>query len=114
MVFQHVVRTGVRVRSRAVARVRFLSGVRLWCALIAIGAVAYITAWSYVYSLSHERHQLMVQRNELRKENLLLRSQCEALRNPLRIQTQAKAYGMVLLTKPQAVANTSLVLAQRN
>ncbi|GIV16610.1 MAG: hypothetical protein KatS3mg022_2045 [Armatimonadota bacterium] len=115
MVFQHVVRTGVRVRSKAVAGSRVLYGARLWCTLVvAVGAVAYITACGYVYNLSRERHRLMVQRNELKREYLLLRSQCEALRNPLRIQKQAKSYGMVLLTEPQAVAAAPVVLAQRN
>ena len=114
MVFQDVVRTGVRVRSKAVAKYRILSGVRLWCVLVAAGVLTYITVCSYVYNLSRERHQLVVQRNELRKEYLLLRSQCEALRNPLRIHKQAKARGMVLLTKPQAVASATVVLAQRD
>lgn len=114
MVFQHAVRTGVRVHSKAVAGSRVLSGVRLWCTIVAAGAVAYITACGYVYNLSRERHRLVVQRNELKQEYLLLRSQCAALRNPLRIQKQAKSYGMVLLTEPQAVATTPIVLAQRN
>jgi cell division protein FtsL len=114
MVFQHAFRTELRVRSKVVARYRVLSGVRWWCVLIVTGAVAYIALCGYVYNLSRERHRLMVQRNELRREYLLLQSQCEALRNPLRIQKQAKAYGMVLLTEPQAVTTAPVALARRN
>lgn len=114
MVFQDVVRAGVRVRSRSVAKSRVLGGVRVWCTLTVACAVAYIAACGYVYNLSRERHQLVIQRNELKKEYLLLRSQCEALRNPVRIQKQAQAHGMVLLTEPQAVASAPVVLAQRN
>lgn len=113
MVFPNVVRSGVGVRARAIARYRLLSGVYLWSTVAVACAVAYITACGYVYSLSRERHRLVVQRNELRKEYFLLRSRCEALRNPLRVQSRATAYGMVRLTEPEAVPG-SVVLAQRN
>lgn len=114
MVFQNVVRPGVNGRTRALARARVRSGVRWWGILVVAGMVAYIAVCGYVYNLSHERHKLVMQRNQLREEYLLLRSQCEALRNPVRIQKQAKAYGMVLLTEPQAVAAMPVVVAQRN
>jgi len=113
MVFQDVVRTGVRVRSKAIVRSRILFGTRLWYVLLIAGAVAYIAACGYVYHLSRERHRLVVQRNELRKEYFLLLSQYEGLRNPVRIQKQARAYGMVPLTGPQAVTSAPVVLARR-
>jgi hypothetical protein len=114
MVFQDVVRTGVRVRSKAVVRYRILAGTRLWCVFVVAGVVAYITACGYVYNLSRERHRLFIQREALRKEYYLLLSRCEALRNPVRIQKQAQAFGMVPLTQPQAVASAPVVLAQRH
>ncbi len=114
MVFQHAVQAGGRVGSKAVARYRVLSWARLWCVAVAVGMVAYIAACGYVYNLSRERHDLLKQRNALREEYLLLRSRCEALRSPLRIHKQAEAYGMVLLTEPQAVAGAPVVLARRN
>lgn len=112
MVFQDVIRGGGRTRSRTVARSRVLVGARWWCVLIAAGAIAYVGACRYVYSLSREHHQLQLQREQLRKENLLLQSQCETLRNPLRIRTEAQAFGMVLLTEPQALAEKPVMLAQ--
>lgn len=113
MVFPNVVRTGVRVRARVVARHRVLSGVYVWTAFAVACVVAYIAVCGYVYSLSRERHRLLVQRNELRREYFLLRSACESLRNPLRVQSRATAYGMVRLTKPEAVPG-AVILAQRN
>lgn len=113
MVFQDVVRTGVRVRSKAIAIYHIRSGARLWGVLLIASVVAYIAVCGYVYSLSRERHRLVIQRNALQREYLLLRSQCEALRNPVRIQRQARAYGMIPLTEPQAVASTPVVLAQQ-
>lgn len=113
MVFQDVVRTGVRVRSGAVARYRVLSGVRVWSIVLVGIVVVYMTVCGYVYNLSRERHRLVMQRNDLQKEYLLLRRQYEALRNPVRIQKQARAYGMVPLSEPQAVASAPVVLAQQ-
>ncbi|MCS6948990.1 MAG: hypothetical protein RMM06_03465 [Armatimonadota bacterium] len=112
MVFQDVIRSGGRTRSHAVARSRVTVGARWWCVLAAAGAIAYVGACGYLYSLSRERHQLLLQRDQLRKENLLLQSQCETLRNPLRIRQEAQAFGMVLLTKPQALAEKPVMLAQ--
>jgi cell division protein FtsL len=114
MVFQDVVRTGVRVRSQAVVRYRILAGTRLWCVFVVAGVVAYITACGYVYNLSRERHRLFIQREALRKEYYLLLSQYETLRDPVRIQKRAQAFGMVPLTRPQAVASAPVVLAQRH
>ncbi len=112
MVFQDVLRSGGRTRSRAVARSRVLVGARWWCVLAAAGAIAYVGACGYVYSLSRERHQLLLQREQLRREYLMLQSQCETLRNPARIREKAQAFGMVLLTEPQAVASKPVMLAQ--
>lgn len=114
MVFQDVVRTGARVRSKALVSTRILFGTRLWCVFIIAGVVAYIGACGYVYNLSRERHRLVVQRNELQKEYFLLLNRREELRRPSRIQTRARAYGMVPLTEPQAVATAPVVLAQRH
>lgn len=113
MVFPTVARVGVKTRARPVAQYRVLSGVRLWSLLAVACVVAYIAACGYVYNLSRERHRLVTERNALRKEYMLLRGQREALRNPVRIQKQAKAYGMVPLTKPEAVPAPP-VLAKRN
>lgn len=113
MVFQDVLRSGGKARSRAVAKSHALVGARWWSVLAAAGAIAYLSACGYVYSLSRERHQLLLQRDQLRKENLLLQSQCEALRHPQRIQREAQAFGMVLLTEPQAIGEKPVMLAQR-
>lgn len=113
MVFPNAIRTGVRVRAKAANRHRVFSDVTLWCTLAIAGVVAYIAVCGYVYGLSRERHRLIVQRNELRKEYSLLQNQCEALRNPLRIRKQAEAYRMTRLTKPEAIRGT-LVLAKRD
>lgn len=113
MVFPNVIRTGVRVRAKAVARPRVLSGGAFWCALAVVSVVAYVAVCGYVYSLSRERHRLVVQRSELRREYFLLRSRCEALRNPLRIRQMVEAYGMERLTEPKAVRGP-VVLAKRN
>jgi hypothetical protein len=56
----------------------------------------------------------MVQREALRKEYNALWVYREALRNPLRVRKEAKAYGMVLLTEAQAVVSTPKVLAKRD
>jgi len=114
MVFQDMVRTGARARSRTACKYHVLSDVRLWCLVAAVVVVLYIGACGYVYNLARERHRLIVQRNVLRQEFLLLRSHCEALRNPLRIQKHAKNYRMVLLTEPQAVASNTVTVAKRD
>lgn len=112
MVFQDVLRSGGRTRSRAVTKSRVLVGTRWWYLLAAAGAMLYIGVCGYVYSLSRERHRLLLYREQLRQQNLVLQSERETLRHPVRIRQKAEAFGMVLLTEPQAVGSQPVMLAQ--
>ncbi len=114
MVFQNVVRTGVKARSAAVARYRVLAGARLWCIAGLSLLVTYLGTYGYVYNLSRVRHRLVIERNQQRQEFFIRQSRVESLRSPLRIEREAQRLGMVPLTRPEAVGNTPVVLAKRD
>ncbi len=113
MVFQDVVRSGVKVRARVVARYRVRAGVWLWCALGLGLFVTYFAAYGYVYHLSRVRHQLLVQRDRQREAFFVGQGRVEALRSPLRIQREVEMLGMVPLTMPEGLKGKSIVVAAR-
>lgn len=113
MVFQEVLRTGVKARSKVAAQHRLRIGIWVWVTLGLSLFVIYFATYGYVYNLSRVRHQLVKERNQQRDEFFIRQSRVEAMRSPMRIQRIAGALGMVPLTKPEAIANTQMMVAKR-